>query len=47
MEMCRRIVVFESPVVFAAVAMVCDGNSESVGLIVLVKVVPLCWCAYF
>lgn len=47
MAILRWIVVSESPVFFAAVAMVCDGNSVGVDLLVLVKVVPLCWCAYF
>lgn len=44
--MWRRIVISESPVVFAAVAMVCVGNSVSVEFFVFGKVVPLCCFAW-
>lgn len=44
--MWRRIVISESPVAFAAVAMVCVGISKSVVFLMFGKVVPLCCFAW-
>lgn len=44
--MCRRTVTSDRPVILAAVAMVCDGNSERVVFFVFGKVVPLCCFAW-